>query len=75
MSTENKGYKFRLEYIRTVHFGGDENNPPGSDNFRFVTYGDSVKETIQGNKDLYDEWDKLMEKEQRGPYRNQEELK
>jgi hypothetical protein len=75
MSAENKGYKFRFEYTQTVHFPGDEKQSPGSDNYRFVTYGNSAKETVADNKDLYDEWDKLMKKVERGPYHNKEELK
>jgi hypothetical protein len=41
----------------------------------FVTYGDTAQEVIEGHKELVDVWDKFMEKEQRGPYRNREDLK
>jgi hypothetical protein len=73
MLAENKGYKFKFEYTQVEQFV-DEHGPQTS-NFRFVTYGDTAEEAIEGHKKLVDVWDKFMEKEQRGPYRNREDLK
>jgi hypothetical protein len=60
MSTENdKGYKFRFEYIMTERF--DDEHSPGSNETRFVSFGDTAKEAIEGHKALLDEWDKFLD--------------
>lgn len=66
MTTENKGYKFRLEHTeRFDKTEEDEADAPDSTSTTFVTYGDSENDAIDSHKALYEAWDKFLDKEQR----------
>lgn len=54
-------YKFRFEFIWVENYA-DEQQGSGSDYFRFVTYGDTAKEAVEGHETLFNEWEKFFEK-------------
>ncbi|MGA7367795.1 MAG: hypothetical protein WBX01_01610 [Nitrososphaeraceae archaeon] len=42
---------------------------------KFVTCGSTAEEAIKGHKELMEEWEKFLEKEAKGPYRDRRKLK
>jgi hypothetical protein len=73
MSTENKEYKFKFEYTTTDHF--EDEHGHGDVDTTFVTCGSTAEEAIKGHKELMEEWEKFLEKEAKGPYRDRRKLK
>jgi len=75
--SENKGYKFRFEFMQTEHYEDNlgQGTKKGTNNYRVITYGDTAKEAIEAHESLFDEWDKFLERKAKGPYRDKQELK
>ena len=73
MSTENKEYKFKFEYTTTHHLEGEHGH--GDVDTTFVTCGSTAEEAIKWHKELMEEWEKFLEKEAKGPYRDRRKLK
>ena len=66
--SENKGYRFKLEYTERIPLlirdDKDKDMDSKDDGFvRFTTFGDTPEDTIKGHNELLNEWDRMLDKE------------
>jgi len=63
-----------LQYS-SLHYQGVASTGIGDVDTKFVTCGSTAEEAIKGHKELMEEWEKFLEKEAKGPYRDRRKLK
>jgi hypothetical protein len=57
--SENKGYRFKIEYVSYLD---DETSGDDDSKMTFTAYGDTAKDTVAAIDEIKNEWDLFVEK-------------